>query len=78
MEAVASFFASVENFISTRPVTEALHDMAGYFEKGLNLFSLHHQACYHTEIESSKHPTAKCYEEHAMVTIVSFNIMLSI
>jgi hypothetical protein len=41
MEAVASFLESLENFISTRPVTEAPHDIAGYLEIGLNLFSLY-------------------------------------
>lgn len=78
MEAVASFFESLENFISTRPVTEPLHDIAGYFEIGLNLFSLHYDLSYQINIESSRHPTAKCYEEDAIVTIVSFNTMLYI
>lgn len=33
---------------------------------------------YQIKIESSRHPTAKCYEEDAIVTIVSFNTMLYI
>ena len=41
IDAVASFLESFENLISTRPVTDALHDIEGYLEKGLNLFSLH-------------------------------------